>query len=325
MLLHCFIVLGLVLGWATPAAAREPVRAVATFSILGDMVRNVGGDRIALTTLVGPDGDAHVFQPSPGYARAVAEAKVVFVNGLGFEGWLERLIRSAGYQGPVVVATAGIQPQTMAEEAKGGAHAHGHAHGGKGKDAHDHGGKGKDAHDHGTLDPHAWQDLRNAQVYVDNIAAGLAKADPAGEPVYRANAAAYKSQLAALDAWVRAEIAQVPKPKRKVITTHDAFGYFASAYGVSFLAPVGMNTDAEPSARQVAALIRQIRKENITALFVETITNPKLIEQIGKETGVKPGGTLYSDALSRPGGGADTYIGMFRHNVTLLKAAMLGN
>jgi len=311
VLLRCILCAALALALPQAAWAQAPIKVVATFSILGDMVRQVGGDRIALTTLVGPDGDAHVFQPAPGHARAVAEATVVFVNGLGFEGWMERLVQSAGYKGPVVVATKGIQPQKSAEEEKGG---HGHSHGGK-----------KAAHDHGAVDPHAWQDLRNAQLYVDNIAAGLAQADPAGAAAYWTNAEAYKKELAALDAWVKAELGQVPKARRKVITSHDAFGYFASAYGVMFLAPVGISTDAEPSAKQVAGLIRQIKKEGVSALFVENITNPKLIEQIGKEAGVRPGGALYSDALSKPGAGADTYAGMFRHNVALLKAAMLGS
>lgn len=299
---------------ALPAAAQTPVKVVASFSILADMVKNVGGDRVAVTTLVGPDGDAHVFQPTPGDVRTVAESKVVFVNGLGFEGWMERLVGSAAYKGPVIVATTGILAQKMAEEDK---HGHGHA---QGKEA-----KKKDDDDHAAFDPHAWQNLRNAQIYVDNILAGLVKADPAGEATYKANAAAYKTSLQALDAWVKSEIGAVDKPRRKVITSHDAFGYFASAYGVKFLAPVGISTDAEPSAKGVASLIRQVKKEKVTALFVENITNPKLIEQIGRETGVKPGGRLYSDALSKPGAGADTYAKMFQHNVRQLKAAMIGS
>jgi len=315
MLLRCIL---LAAAFFAAPAAQAQVKAVASFSILGDIVRNVGGDRVSVTTLVGPDGDAHVFQPTPSDARALAEAKIVFLNGLGFEGWMERLAQSAGYKGPVVVASAGVAPQKMAEDDdhKGHGHSHGHSHGAKDK---------KDAHDHGAIDPHAWQDPRNVQRYVENIAAGLTRVDPAGEAAYKANAEAYKKQLAELDAWAKGEIAQVPKPKRKVITSHDAFGYFASAYGVAFLAPVGISTDAEPSAKQVAGLIRQIRKEKTTALFVENITNPKLIEQIGKETGVKPGGRLYSDALSKPGEAGDTYLKMLRHNVTLLKAAMAAN
>ncbi|MGQ0677067.1 MAG: metal ABC transporter solute-binding protein, Zn/Mn family [Rhodospirillales bacterium] len=282
---------GLVL--AAPAGAQAPVKAVASFSILGDMVKAVGGSRVAVATLVGPDGDAHVFQPAPGDARAVADSKVVFVNGLGFEGWMERLAQSAGFKGAVVAAATGIQPRQMKD-------------------------------DKAAIDPHAWQDLRNALVYADNIEKGLSAADPAGAAAYKANAAAYKKQIQELDAWVRAEIAAVPKARRKVVTSHDAFGYFASAYGVQFLAPAGVSTDAEPSAKGVAALIRQIKREAITALFVENITNPKLVEQIGKETGVKPGPRLYSDALSKPGGPADTYVKMFRHNVSTLKSAMLG-
>ncbi len=284
---------------AAPAQAQSPVKAVASFSILGDMVRAVGGQRVAVTTLVGPDGDAHVFQPTPGDAKAVADAKVVFVNGLGFEGWIERLTQSAGFKGPVVVLTSGVQPQKMKEQ--------------------------KDDRGHGAFDPHAWQDLRNALVYVDNIEKGLIAADPAGADTFTANAAAYRKQLQELDAWARSEIAAVPKARRRVVTSHDAFGYFASAYGVQFLAPVGVSTDAEPSAKGVAGLIRQIKREKITALFVENITNPRMIEQIGKETGVKPGPRIYSDALSKPGEPADTYLKMFRHNVTALKAAMLGD
>jgi zinc/manganese transport system substrate-binding protein len=291
------------LGLVGAAHAKTPIKVVATFSILGDMVKNVGGERVAVTTLVGPDGDAHVFQPAPGDAKAVAEAKVVFVNGLGFEGWIERLTQSAAYKGPVVVATNFIQPQTMEEEDEGK----------------------KAAAPKQTIDPHAWQDLRNGLVYADNIAAGLAKADPAGEATYKANVVAYKKQLEELNTWAKAEIGSVPKAKRKVITSHDAFGYFATAYGVKFLAPVGISTDAEPSAKQVAGLIRQIKKEKVTALFVENITNAKLIEQIGKETGVKLGGSLFSDALSPAGGPADTYIKMFRNNVPQLKAAMTRN
>jgi zinc/manganese transport system substrate-binding protein len=317
MLFRCITAVFFLSALCGPSAAQSPIKAVATFSILGDIVKNVGGERVAVTTLVGPDGDAHVFQPSPADARAVADARVVFINGLGFEGWIERLTESAGYKGTVVTATAGIQPQKMAVEEQGGGHAHAHGH--------SHAGKEKGAHAHGAIDPHAWQDLRNALVYLDNIAAGLAAADPAGAATYKANAEAYRKQLTELDAWVKAEIGQVPKAKRRVITSHDAFGYFATAYGVRFVAPVGMSTDAEPSARQVAALIRQIKKEKITALFVENITNPRLIDQIAKETGVKPGGALYSDALSKPGQGADTYIKMFRHNVQMLKAAMMGN
>ena len=292
------------------ATAQTPVKAVASFSILGDMVQAIGGSRVSVTTLVGPDGDAHVFQPAPGDAKAVADAKVVFVNGLGFEGWMERLAQSAGFKGQVMVATQGIKPNKMKDEDD----AHGHAQGTDTK---------KDEHE--KIDPHAWQDLRNGLVYADNIAAGLIAADPAGAETYKANAAAYKKQLQELDAWVKAEIGAVAKAKRRVITSHDAFGYFGSAYGVTFLAPVGVSTDAEPSAKGVAALIRQIKQQKIKALFVENITNPKLVEQIGKETGVKLGGALYSDALSKPDGPAGTYIKMFRNNVPLLKVAMLGN
>jgi len=307
MLLHFLrctgLVLAVLLSPSAPCLAAEPLKAVATFSILGDIVKNVGGERVAVTTLVGPDGDAHVFEPAPGDAKAVAAASVVFVNGLGLEGWMDRLLESSGYKGPIVTASTGVKPQTMEDEDE----------------------KSASGQPKVITDPHAWQSLQNGQLYVDNILAGLTKVDPAGADAYKANAEAYKKQLAELHAWVRTEIGAVPKPKRKVITSHDAFGYFGTAYGVTFLAPVGVSTDAEPSAKGVAQLIRQIKKEKIRALFIENMTNPKLIEQIGKETGVEMGGALYSDALSKPGGPGDTYIKMFRNNVPLIKAAMLKN
>jgi zinc/manganese transport system substrate-binding protein len=278
---------------AGPALA-QPIPVVASFSILGDMVQSVGGDRIALTTIVGPNADTHVYEPKPADAQAVGKAKVFFVSGLGFEGWMDRLVQSTGYKGALVVASDGVRSRTMDEDGET------------------------------ITDPHAWQDLSNGLIYVDNIEKGLCAADAAGCATYKANAEAYKREISALDAEVRAEIAKVPADKRKVITTHDAFGYFGAAYGVKFLAPEGISTESEAAAADVAKLIDQIRAEKVTAVFVENMSDPRLIQQIASETGVAVGGALYADALSKPGEGADTYLDMFRHNVALIVPAMAG-
>ncbi len=305
-----FIVAAAIAAATATSVAAAPLKVVASFSILGDMVAQVGGDLVAVRTLVGPDGDAHVYQPTPGDAQAVAGAGLVVVNGLGFEGWLDRLTGAAGYRGRVVIATRGVTAQTMVEED-------------------DEGGVSRPGRKVVTPkridDPHAWQDLRNGAVYVRNIAEGLAAADPANAATYRARAQAYAAELKTLDGWVRETLEPIPADRRKVITGHDAFGYFANAYGVMFIAPVGISTEAEPTASGVARLIRQIRQEQIKALFVENMTDPRLIEQIGRETGAQPGGTLYADALSGPAGPAPTYVAMFRHNAALLAAAMRRN
>ena len=285
----------------TPAMAAEPIKVVASFSILGDIVANVGGDKIALTTLVGPDGDAHVFQPSPADAKAVAAADLVVVNGLGFEGWMERLAEAAGYKGQIAVASTGVTPRAMAEEEE--AHAEGAEH-------------------HDGVDPHAWQNIANGEIYVANIAKALSAADPANAATYAANADAYLARLKALDAKVKAAILALPPERRKIITSHDAFGYFAAAYGLEVLAPQGISTESEASAKGVAGLITQIRKTRAPAVFIENITDPRLIEQIAKETGARIGGTLYSDALSGADGPAATYIAMFENNVAMLTAAL---
>lgn len=315
-------VLALGLLTATSAFAGEPLKVVASFSILGDIVSNVGGDKIALTTLVGPDGDAHVFQPSPRDARAVAAADLVVVNGFGFEGWMDRLAESAGYKGPVVVASTGVTPREMADEDEHEAHAdEEHA------DAdHDHAAEEAPAeaghHHHGNIDPHAWQNIGNVIRYVDNISAALIAADPEDADTYRANADAYKAKLSALDAKVRAAIAALPPERRKIITSHDAFGYLAEAYGLQVLAPQGVSTESEASAKGVAELIEQIKAEKAPAVFLENITDPRLTKQIAEETGAHIGGTLYSDALSDASGPASTYIAMFEHNLAALAEAL---
>jgi zinc/manganese transport system substrate-binding protein len=278
---------------AAPALGAE-VNAVASFSILGDIVARVGGDRVAVTTIVGPNADTHVYEPKPSDAAAVAGADIFFVNGLGFEGWMDRFVQSTGYSGQLVVASDGVATHEMDEDGET------------------------------VTDPHAWQSLSNGVLYVQNIAKGLCAADAAGCATYTANADAYAAELTTLDATVREQLEAVPPEQRKVITTHDAFGYFAEAYGVTFLAPEGISTDAEPSAADVAKLITQIKSEGVRALFVENMSDPRLVQQIADETGVTLGGELYADALSLPDGPAPTYLDMFRHNVGLLIPAMGG-
>ena len=297
------------LSWVAASASAgaqtsaENLEVVATFSIVADFVREVGGDRVALTTLVGADGDAHVYSPAPGDSRRLAQAKLIVSNGLGLEGWITRLIRSSGSKAPVVEASKGVR----ARKAEGG-HDHGRSHG----------------HAHGSLDPHAWQSVANAKIYVANIRDALAAADPTGLEAYRANAEAYLARLDELDGEIRATVARIPPERRRVITSHDAFGYFEEAYGLDFIAPQGVSTEAEASARGVARIIQQIRRERVPAVFVETITDPRLAERIAAETGAKVGEKIYSDALSGGGGPAPTYIDMMRHNIRAFGSALLG-
>ena len=303
-----------------PAAAHDHLKVVASFSILGDMVHEVGGDAIDLTVLVGPDGDAHVYEPTPADAKAVGEADVLIVNGLDFEGWMPRLLDASGFKGRMVVASDGITPREWdGEEEEGHDHAAGHKHEGE---EHAHEGE---AHEHGAFDPHAWQSLANGVVYVNNITAALAAADPDHADAFKTAGAAYAAELAALDGKVKADFAAIPQASRKVVTSHDAFGYFGAAYGVEFIAPQGVSTEAEASAGEVAKIIEQIRAEHIHAVFVENITDPRLVDQIARETGAKVGGELYSDALSKADGPAPTYVKMFESNTAKLIGAMSGS
>jgi zinc/manganese transport system substrate-binding protein len=279
---------------ATPAHAAEPLQVVASFSILGDMVEQLGAGHVTVATLVGPDGDAHVFEPTPADAKALQGADLVVINGLGLEGWLPRLIQASGYRGPLVLASQGIHPRTMQEDGKT------------------------------ITDPHAWQDLRNGETYAANITAALAAADPTDAADFTAAGERYRAKLAGLDQKVRQEIEAVPQAARRVITSHDAFGYFAAAYGIDFIAPVGFSTEAEPSAGDLARIVRQMRATGVKALFLENMTDPRLIEQLAREADATIGGNLYADALSPPNGPAPTYIAMFENNVPKLVAAMSG-
>ena len=274
---------------ATRAGAdAAPINAVASFSILADMVEVVGGEHVTVTSIVGPDSDAHVYSPSVSDARAVAVADIIFVNGLGFEGWISDLVSAAEASAPVIIATEAITPLIIEGEA----------------------------------DPHAWNALANAKLYADNIVSGLSALSPAHADAFAANAATFKSEVDTLLSSATARFADLPEGRRTVVTGHDAFGYFEAQFGLTFLAPLGVNTEAEPSARELAALIRQISDEDVVGLFVENITNPDLVQQIADETGLQIGGRLYSDALSVRGGPATTYLSMMQHNISALLQAL---
>jgi zinc/manganese transport system substrate-binding protein len=271
-----------------PLRAQEKINVVASFSILGDFAKNIGGERVSITTLVGPNSDVHVYTPAPADAKKIADAKLVIINGLGLEGWLPRLVQSSGSKAAVVIATNGIARRKLGSDA----------------------------------DPHAWQSVVNAKIYVANIRDALIAADQADAPTYRANADAYLAKLDALDRDAREAMAQIPEARRKVISTHDAFGYFAAAYGITFVAPQGVSTESEPSARDIASIITQIKTGKIPAVFLENISDPRLMRRISAETGARIGGTLVSDSLTSENGDAPTYIDMVRHNIKALMSAL---
>jgi len=274
--------------FVSPLHAAERLNVVASFSILGDFVRTIGGNKVNLTTLVGPDSDVHVYTPAPGDAKRIAEAKLVIVNGLGLEGWLPRLVQSAGAKAQVITASTGIAPLKLGSAA----------------------------------DPHAWQSVPNAKIYVTGIANALAVADPEDAEFFGTQAKTYLEKLEALDHEVRDAVSKIPGERRKVISTHDAFGYFAAEYGIQFVAPLGVSTESEPSARDIASIIGQIKAQKIPAVFLENISDDRLIRRIAAETGAKVGGTLISDGLTGEKGPAPTYIDMVRHNIKALTNAL---
>jgi zinc/manganese transport system substrate-binding protein len=282
---------------AMPVWAAEKINVVASFSILGDLVQQVGAEHVSVSTLVGPNGDAHVYQPTPQDTVRLTKSRLFVVNGLGFEGWMERLVSASHYKGTVITASQGIKPQTFTDA----------------DDA---------AHPHVTQDPHAWHNIPNAEQYVHNIADGLSQIDPEHKAEYQANAANYIQQLDQLDKTLLQEFAAIPADQRKMITSHDAFGYLSARYQITTIAPQGMSTESEASASDVAKIIKQIRKEKIKALFVENISDPRLMQQISKETNVNPGKELFSDALSDANGPASTYLDMMRYNTTQILSAM---
>ena len=307
---HLALVCGAALMWAPVHAMAEQLRAVASFSVLGDLAKVVGGEKVDVVTLVGPDSDAHVYEPKPDDAASVAAANVVLINGLGFEGFIERLAKASATKAEVVEVSKGVKIIEAEEE--------GEEHAAEG-------GTAEAGHHHDEHDPHAFQSVPNVRIYVKNIADAYCAADAGNCDVFRANAAAYDVKLVALDADIRAIVASIPPEKRAIITSHDAFGYFAEEYGLRFLAPEGISTDSEASAADVAKLIDQLRAEKASALFVENISDPRLVDQISAETGIKIGGVLYSDALSAAEGPAATYVDMMRYNLQTIMGAISGS
>jgi zinc/manganese transport system substrate-binding protein len=272
-------------------SAAEKLRVVTSFSILADLTKEVGGEHIELINLVGADEDAHLFEPSPQNAKDLLKADLIIANGLGFEPWLERLLSSSQAPGKRIDASAGVLPIILEE------------------------------HGHSVPDPHAWQSLNNGEIYLQNITKALSQLDPAHAADYAARRDAYLLRLHALREQANQQLNSLPASQRKVVTSHDAFGYFGQAWQLQFIAPQGLSTTDEPSAAEVAQLIRQLRREGVRAVFVENIRDPRLIEQIAAEAGAKIGGTLYSDALASQGP-ASTYLGMFQHNLDTLMVAL---
>ena len=285
---RALLLVGAIALAAAPLHAEERLNVVASFSILADFVKNVGGDRVHVTSLVGPNGDIHVFAPAPQDAKTIAAAQLVVINGLGLEGWLPRLLQSSGSKAVIVTASKGIDPLKLGSEA----------------------------------DPHAWQSVANAKIYVANVRDALVQFDAADADYFRQNAERYLAELDALDREVRDEVARIPPERRKVISTHRAFGYFEKTYGIAFIAPLGVSTETEPSARDVAAIIAQVRKDKIPAVFLENISDDRLVRRIAEETGAKLGGTLFSDSLTDEKGPAPTYIALVRHNIKALTSAL---
>lgn len=285
-------------------AAASPPKVVAAFSVLGDMVKQIAGDRVALTVLVGPDGDTEAYEATAADARAVADADLLVVNGLNaeFEPWLPDLMAQAQFHGTRLVASDGVRVLKKTEE-----------------------GNGRTGAAAVEIDQHAWHDAANAAVYAANIAAALARIDPAHADDYRTRGEAYRAELLALDGWAKQRVATVPAGKRRVISSHDGFAYLARAYAITIIGARGWTNDKEPTAAQVAQLIRQIRQDKTRAMFVENMNDPRLIQRIASETGADLSGKLYSDALTRPGEDGDTYVKMFRYNIETLRAGMLKN
>ncbi|HDZ1930542.1 TPA: metal ABC transporter substrate-binding protein [Klebsiella pneumoniae] len=286
------IVVALALGLMAQGAMAKTLNVVSSFSVLGDIAQQVGGEHVHVDTLVGPDGDPHTFEPSPKDSALLSKADVVVVNGLGLEGWLDRLIKASGFKGELVVASKGVKTHTLDEEGKT------------------------------VTDPHAWNSAANGALYAQNILDGLVKADPEDKAALTSSGKRYIDQLTSLDGWAKAQFSAIPLAKRKVLTSHDAFGYFGRAYHVTFRAAQGLSSESEASAAQVAALIKQIKADGVHTWFMENQLDPRLVKQIASATGAQPGGELYPEALSKPGGVADSYVKMMRHNVELIANSM---
>lgn len=286
------VIIALALSVMAQNAMAKTLNVVTSFSILEDITQQVGGDHVNVRTLVGPDGDPHTFEPSPQDSAMLSKADVVVVNGLGLEGWLDRMVKASGFHGTLVVASDGIKTHTLEEDGKT------------------------------VTDPHAWNDVANGVHYAKNIQAALEKADPQDAADLKASGSRYITQLQQLDSWAKTQFSAIPQAKRKVLTSHDAFGYFGRAYGVTFVAPQGLSSESEPSAAQIAQMIKQIKADGVKVWFMENQLDPRLVRQIASATGAQPGGELYPEALSAPGGVADTYEKAMRHNIETIANSM---
>lgn len=286
------VIIALALSVMAQNAMAKTLNVVTSFSILEDITQQVGGDHVNVRTLVGPDGDPHTFEPSPQDSAMLSKADVVVVNGLGLEGWLDRMVKASGFHGTLVVASDGIKTHTLEEDGKT------------------------------VTDPHAWNDVANGVHYAKNIQAALEKADPQDAADLKASGSCYITQLQQLDSWAKTQFSAIPQAKRKVLTSHDAFGYFGRAYGVTFVAPQGLSSESEPSAAQIAQMIKQIKADGVKVWFMENQLDPRLVRQIASATGAQPGGELYPEALSAPGGVADTYEKAMRHNIETIANSM---
>lgn len=337
-------------GQTDAAPSARPLPVVASFSILADLVKQVGGDRVAVESLVKAGGDTHVFQPGPAQVRQLSSASLVVVNGLGFEGWMPRLIGSSGYKGPVVEAARGLQAMKATDDHHHhgddadeddhdheGPHGHDHDHDGPHGHDHDEDGPhghshadhdhdeashGHHHHHHGGLDPHAWQDALNVRHYVANIAEGLCQAAPADCDGFRERARAYDQKLLALDQEIHQAVDATPTDRRRVMVSHAAFGYYGRAYHITFMAPVGVSTEEEPSASVVATLIRQARQQNVQAFFFENNSDPRLLKRMASELKHVTIGELYADSLSPANGPAADYLSMMRYNTRVITQAL---
>ncbi|MRT13465.1 metal ABC transporter substrate-binding protein [Enterobacteriaceae bacterium RIT711] len=286
------MMVSLVLVCSSQAALAKNLNVVASFTVLADMAKQVGGEHVTVKSLVGPDGDPHSFEPSPQDSVALSKADVVIVSGLGMEGWMDRLVSASGYKGKVIVASEGISTRKMMDDGKQ------------------------------ITDPHAWNSAENGAIYAQNITRALVAADPQDAAAINDSGSEYVTRLKLLDSWAKTRFEAIPKSKRKVLTSHDAFGYFGQEYGVTFLAPVGFSTEAEANASDVAGLIKQLKEQHIKTYFIENQTDPRLVKQIAAASDAQPGGELYPEALSAANGPASTYEMAFKHNVDTIANSM---
>lgn len=295
------IALGYAMQGLAAAQSQPRLRVVTSFSILGDLVQQVAGDRATVRSLIGPDGHAHAFEPRPSHVKSILEAKLLVLNGLHFEPWADRLAHFGEFKGEVVVVTDGMPGPAPNRKQPGNS---------------------VDTH---SVDPHAWQNPRNVIHYVQMIADALCRIDPGSTPHYRAKASAYQAQLLELDKWIEAQFKSLKPAQRRAITSHQAFAYFAERYQIQFLAPQGLSSESRPSAQAVARLIKLIKAEGIQAVFLEHLSDNRLVQQIARDTGLTPGPRLFVDALTSKGGGAESYLQMMRHNTTALALGMQKN